>query len=78
MPVSGFWDLTIPDDPSIVRYAYGSHDVTVIASTFYAHAASNMFLDMIIFSIPVPLWIRSNPEKKTRIALQGLFVLGAM
>ncbi|KAJ4387540.1 hypothetical protein N0V93_008135 [Gnomoniopsis smithogilvyi] len=77
LPVSGFWSLS-PTDNSVIRYAYGSHDVTTLASTFFAHAASNMFLDMIIFSIPVALWMRSNPERKTRIALQGLFVLGAI
>lgn len=37
-----------------------------------------MFLDFIVFAIPMPLWINNNVERKTRLALIGLFVLGAM
>lgn len=37
-----------------------------------------MTLDLITFSIAAPLWIYSNAEKKTRLALLGLFVLGAV
>lgn len=74
MPVQAFWDLTV----QATRYGYCSHNTTVLAGTFFGQAATNMMLDLIVFSIPVPLWLGSNVETKTRTALLGLFVLGAM
>lgn len=60
------------------RYGYGSLDIDVIAGTFIGHSASNMFLDLVIFCIPIPFWLGRHMASKTRSALLGLFILGAM
>lgn len=77
MPVSGFWSLDILNDTA-TRWGYGSHYTEIVARTFIGHSASNMFLDMVMFAIPIPFWLGKNVESKTRRALLGLFFLGAM
>lgn len=77
IPVHAFWDLTIPTNGA-VRWGYCSHDTTIFVETYVGHAASNMFLDLLIFALPMSLCLRPGVEKRTLKALVGLFLLGAM
>jgi hypothetical protein len=43
---------------------------------FVAQAVSTAVLDFIIFAIPIQLCLKPKAEKKTRLCLLGLFILG--
>lgn len=77
VPIYAFWDLSVPENGA-TRYGFGSHDINTLVATYIVHAAINMFLDLLVFSIPLPLWLSRAIDQKTRIALLCLFVLGAM
>ena len=77
IPVRAFWNWTIHDTQTR-RYGYSSEDQTAIVAIYVANAASNMILDLAILAIPMPSWKEKNMQGKTRIALSGVFVLGAM
>ncbi|KAI3392442.1 hypothetical protein diail_5686 [Diaporthe ilicicola] len=72
-----YWDWTIPDS-QVLRYGFGSHDVDTFVATYLTNAATNVVLDLIIFAIPIPLYLENGIQTKSRWALSGLFVLGAM
>lgn len=76
-PVRAFWDLTIPSDGA-VRWGYCAHDTLVFVETYVGHAASNMFLDLLVFALPISLCLRSGVETRTRKALIAIFLLGTM
>lgn len=77
IPVRAYWTWYILESEA-TRYGYGSHDPTVLVATYLSNAATNMVLDMITFAIPIPLWLDRSIQRNTRMALSGLFVLGAM
>lgn len=77
VPVRAFWDWTIPTADA-VRWGYCSHDTTDFVETYIGHAASNMFLDLLVFALPMSLCLQPGVEKRTRKPLVGLFLLGAM
>ncbi|KAI0602255.1 hypothetical protein F4775DRAFT_581636 [Biscogniauxia sp. FL1348] len=70
-PVTGFWNWTAP----AVCYGFGSKAPSEIAGTFIAHGITNAILDLIVLSIPVPLWSKSS-DTKQRVAVGTLFCLG--
>ncbi|KAI1077736.1 hypothetical protein F5B20DRAFT_582846 [Whalleya microplaca] len=72
-PVSGFWEW----DKRTVCYAYGSLDSKVFFATFTSHAVVNMALDLIVFAIPIPYY-QTATERRTKIALIGLFISGGI
>lgn len=76
IPVKAYWDWNIPDS-QVTRYGFGSHDVKTFVATYLTHAATNVALDLIIFTIPVPLYMEKGLQTRTRWALCGLFFLGA-
>lgn len=76
IPVRSYWDFLIPDSEA-TRYGYGSHDPSAFIATYVANATTNMALDLIILAIPISLWMDRNIKGKTRVALFGIFVLGA-
>lgn len=76
VPVRAYWNLFIPDSEA-TRYGYGSHDQAVFVATYLTNAATNMVLDLVTFAIPMSLWLDRSVQGKTRMALFGLFVLGA-
>lgn len=77
LPIKAYWDWNIPDS-QVTRYGFGSHEVDTFVATYLTHAATNVALDLIIFTIPIPLYMEKGIQTKTRWALCGLFVLGAM
>lgn len=77
VPVRAYWNWHIPDSEA-TRYGYGSHNPTVFVATYLSNAVTNMVLDLVTFAIPMPLWMDKSIQWKTRVALFGLFVLGAM
>lgn len=74
-PVNAFWDLTIV---TTVRYGIGSLDPTSFTSTYVALTATNMVLDLLILSLPVPYYLKSSLSWKSRSSLLGLFLLGSV
>ncbi|ROV90357.1 hypothetical protein VMCG_09730 [Cytospora schulzeri] len=77
IPVRAYWNWLIPDSEA-TRYGYGTHNPTVFVATYIANAATNMILDLVTFAIPMPLWMDRSIQGRTRMALFGLFVLGAI
>ncbi|KAK7697950.1 hypothetical protein SLS64_013037 [Diaporthe eres] len=77
LPIKAYWDWNIPDS-QVTRYGFGSHEVDTFVATYLTHAATNVALDLIIFTIPIPLYMEKGIQTKTRWALCGLFVLGAI
>lgn len=77
VPIRANWDWTIPDT-QVTRWGFGSHDVDTFVATYLTHAATNVVLDLVIFAIAVPLYTEKGIQAKTRWALCGLFVLGAV
>jgi hypothetical protein len=77
LPIKAYWDWNIPDS-QVTRYGFGSHDVNTFVATYLTHAATNVVFDLIIFTLPIPLYMEKGLQTRTRWALCGLFVLGAM
>lgn len=77
VPIRAYWDWDIPDY-QVTRYGFGSHDADSFVATYLTHAATNVALDLVIFTIPIPLYMEKGIQTRTRWALCGLFVLGAM
>lgn len=77
LPIRAYWDWQIPDT-QVTRYGFGSHEVDTFVATYLTHAATNVALDLIIFTIPIPIYMEKGIQTRTRWALCGLFVLGAM
>lgn len=77
VPVRAYWNWLIPDSEA-TRYGYGSHNQNVFVATYIVNAATNMILDLVTFAIPMSLWLDRSIQGKSRMALLGLFVLGAM
>lgn len=75
-PISANWDFTNLTAP---RWAYGSRKTADFVATFYNHAGTNMALDIIVISLPMlskSLWTSSEMERRSRIGMLGLFVVG--
>lgn len=77
IPIKAYWDWNIPDS-QVTRYGFGSHDADTFVATYLTHAATNVALDLLIFGLPIPLYMEKGLQTRTRWALCGLFVLGAM
>ncbi|KAL0941943.1 uncharacterized protein CTRU02_204706 [Colletotrichum truncatum] len=74
-PVSAFWDLT---SNTKHRWAFGSHDPIVFARTFESHVGMNVALDIIVFIIPINLFVQRGLRAKSRFGLLGLFTMGVL
>lgn len=80
VPVSADWDFSGGGDTA-TRWGYGSRDTDVFVATFYNHAAANMVLDILVISLPVlsrSMWRTTAMEKRSKLGMLGLFVLGAL
>lgn len=71
-PVSGFWAQSFIT--SARCYAFGK-PVTA-RMTLISFAASNMFLDIVVFLIPLTEYFRPNLERRQILAMTGLFAVG--
>ncbi|KAF6802826.1 integral membrane protein [Colletotrichum musicola] len=74
-PVSAFWDLKTTN---ATRWAFGSHDPVIFARTFESHVGINVALDLIVFAIPINLFLESSLRTKSRLGLLGLFTMGVL
>ncbi|WQF83981.1 hypothetical protein CDEST_08995 [Colletotrichum destructivum] len=75
IPVSAFWDFFSVTE---ARWAFGSRDPEVFARSFESHVGINVALDLIVFAIPIPLFLRAGLLTKTRWSLFGLFIMGVL
>jgi hypothetical protein len=74
-PVAGYWDWDLKGRKC---YAYGSPFVDQHYATFLSHSIVNMFLDILILSIPMPLLFRASTAHRTKLGLSGLLVIGVV
>lgn len=75
-PIKGFWDKQM--DPPARCYAFGYRTTDEARATLLAFAGSNMFLDLMIFIVPLTEFFRPNLKRQQVIALTGLFAVGFM
>lgn len=77
-PIQADWDFT---DSSATRWGYGTRNAAVFVGTFYAHAASNMVLDVAVLLVPClsrGIWDAVASNRKSRAGLLALFALGGL
>ncbi|KAF2738066.1 hypothetical protein EJ04DRAFT_67926 [Polyplosphaeria fusca] len=75
-PVSGFWDRMQQPPPKC--YGFGFADLAGATAAFVGFAATNMFLDLVIFLIPMAEYFKPNLRRKEVLAMTGLFLLGSI
>jgi hypothetical protein len=75
-PVKGFWDKQM--DPPAKCYGFGYRTTDEAKATLLAFAGSNMFLDLMIFMVPLTEYFRPNLKRQQVTALTGLFAVGSM
>lgn len=73
-PISGAWHRT----DGAKCYGFGFAHVNEFVAMFTAHSASNMAFDLAIFMTPMVLFGRPNLKAKSRLAMAGVFLFGAM
>lgn len=78
IPVSAYWDLTVP----ATRYGFGTLYVDTFVEIYMNLTATNMVLDVVILGLAVPLLLYNNSNstegKKSRWAVLALFTLGSL
>ncbi|KAJ4386469.1 hypothetical protein N0V93_009365 [Gnomoniopsis smithogilvyi] len=77
-PISADWTFT---NSTATRYGYGTDDKGVFATTFLVHGASNMALDIAVFSVPLfsrSMWATAGRQRQSRVALICLYGLGIL
>lgn len=73
-PVSTYWNRSADSK----CYGFGYSDRASFVAMFQAHSATNMFFDLAIFAVPLPLFRTPNLKWKSILALSGLFTFGAV
>lgn len=74
LPVSEFWNRT----DSSKCYGFGYRTMDEVKMTLFIFAGTNMFLDIVIFMIPLTEYLRPGLRKKQIIAMTGLFAMGSL
>lgn len=74
-PPKIFWSMTPQNDKC---YGFGSGYALAFTRTFESHAALNVIFDMIVLTIPIPMYFESGVTTQRRAGLIGLFVMGTM
>ncbi|KAI2615322.1 hypothetical protein GGR54DRAFT_296453 [Hypoxylon sp. NC1633] len=74
LPVADFWNEAEAREG--ICYAYGSEFAIPFVATFESHAAINMTLDILVLSIPIPLFFKEGTTIGTRMRLVGLLTMG--
>ena len=72
-PVASMWDFTVR---SRHCWGYFSFDPAQALGFYISHSVTTTLLDLVVMALPATLVLRRNTQKKTRIALMCLFVLG--
>ncbi|OTA99907.1 hypothetical protein M426DRAFT_27043 [Hypoxylon sp. CI-4A] len=70
-PVGKVW-LSLFGQPEHERYCYNHLPM------FYATAISNMIMDILILAIPLPMVWKLKMPRRQKIAVSGIFLLGAL
>ncbi len=73
IPLVAFWDFSIKDAKC---WGLGSRQIDEFMDYFVSQAITTSILDFVVFVIPVPLYFKPKTQKRTRIALLILFVMG--
>ena len=73
IPLAAYWDFSITDAKC---WGFGSRQGGEFGRFFVSQAISTCVLDFIVFILPVRLYFKPDTQKKTRVALLCLFVLG--
>ncbi|KAI1080529.1 hypothetical protein F5B20DRAFT_539645 [Whalleya microplaca] len=72
IPVRQYWDA----EEGALCYAYASQDAGPFAATYQSHTIINMVLDLLVLSIPFPLFFKEGQTTAARIRLVGLLSMG--
>jgi hypothetical protein len=73
IPLVAYWDLSVTDAKC---WGFGSHNINEFMAYFVSQAVTTSFLDFVVFILPIGLYFKPGTQKKTRVALLCLFVLG--
>jgi hypothetical protein len=73
-PIAKNWNFLLPGK----CVAWGSKDANTFFAWWAAHAATNMFFDILVFVLPIPFLKGLRLQGKTRIGLFGLFTMGGV
>ena len=73
-PVQKAWDIMGKINGTCMMFASKKPDQFYAAFTGFA--ASNMAIDVVVLSIPIPFWKDLARNKKSKWALVGLLVVG--
>lgn len=77
-PISAHWNFT---DTTAIRFGYGSDDTDTFAATFTIHGATNMAIDIAVFTLPLfarSMWVSAGRQRQSRIAMISLYCLGML
>ncbi|KAI0894218.1 hypothetical protein F4806DRAFT_472470 [Annulohypoxylon nitens] len=74
IPVSGYWDLGM----EAKCYGFGSRNAKDVYNSFLSHTAVNTALDMVVFTIPIPLYFQRDTIRRTKLGLAGVVCTGAI
>lgn len=72
-PVYTYWGFSLED---VRCWGFGSRDPLPFMRVFVVQAVSTAVLDFIVFAIPIQLCFKPETQRKTRLCLLGLFILG--
>jgi Na+(H+)/acetate symporter ActP len=75
VPLARFWN---PLGHAGKCWGYGAGTPHEFVSTFESHAGVNMVLDVLCFSIPIPLYFKRGTANRTRIGLLVLLFMGSV
>ncbi len=75
-PVEDYWNN--PLGTTCYGYGMGLLDETKFAATFETHSATNTVLDLLILSLPIPLFLKNETQSRTRWGIVMLLAAGAM
>jgi hypothetical protein len=73
-PISGYWNWQVSNH----CWAFASLEPSKFFGAYASHAVTNMVLDFIVLTIPMPLLIHENSSRGTRTRLMILLVAGSL
>ncbi|KAI1453230.1 hypothetical protein F4805DRAFT_444380 [Annulohypoxylon moriforme] len=74
IPVNGYWNLEM----EAKCYGFGSRNANEFYKSYLSHTAVNTVLDMIVFTIPIPLYFQRDTIRRTKLGLVGVVSTGAV
>ena len=73
-PITDYWSL----QPDPHCWGFGSPNPSSFATTYTAHSASNMVIDMVLLILPLGLFFGSEVTRKVKYGLLGILSLGIL